>query len=69
MFNDSLTHYLDKEKTLTTISKILLQLIEENNNATFLELRRNNCILTKKETLMVADRVKNAEYIVVKEFK
>ena len=39
-FDDSLNHYIEQEQTLATISKVLLQLIEEDNNTTFNEFKR-----------------------------
>ena len=46
-FEGSLNCYIENEQTLAKISKVLLQLIDEDNKATFTEFKRKSKTLSK----------------------
>ena len=47
VFNESLNYYIEQESTLSMISKVLLQLIEEDQTTTYNHFRKQGKTLSK----------------------
>ena len=73
-FNDSLNHYIANKETSTTaqfnlICQVQEKAGQEDNNATYEELKQKGCLLTREQMLLVAEKIRSAEVTADAAFK
>ena len=66
VFNNSLNYYIEQESTLSMVSKVLLQLIEEDQTTTYNHFRKQGKSLSQAETRDIKRALAKSEANVIK---